>query len=77
MDEQVKERIKYYTEWLRTLLIIILADISGTISLMTRVDKTPIELVFTIFGIFSIFILVIAIIWISYSIHKKIQKIIL
>jgi hypothetical protein len=75
MNEQSKERIKYYTEWLRALLIIVLADLSGVISLMSKNDRNSVESVFLIFGIFGTFALIIGIIIACSFIIRYIKKI--
>lgn len=75
MNEQFKERVKYYTEWLRALLIIGLTDISGVVSLMSKNDHNAMEFVFLIFGFFSIFALGIGIAIMCMLILKYIKKI--
>lgn len=74
MNEQFKERVKYYTEWLRALLIIIITDFSGVISLMSKNVRNATESVFLIFGIFSIFALGIAIGRACWLIDEQIKK---
>ena len=74
MNEQLKEKIKFLTEWLRIFILLLLANISGEISLAMIPDKSPANFVFIILGIFSILALLILAGIASYQIDKNIKN---
>ena len=55
MNQKIQEEIKLKTELLKTLLILLLADLAAVISLIKDNTGKPMELVYVILGIFSIF----------------------
>lgn len=74
MNEQLKEKIKFLTEWLRAIILLLLANISGEISLVIGTNKSPTNLVFIILGMFSILALLTFAGIASYKIDKNIKN---
>lgn len=72
--EQVKEKIKFYVEWLRATLVTTLADATGTISILQNLNNDPIKQTCFLLGIFSIFGLIIVLITLSFRIISEIKK---
>ncbi len=75
MNEKLKEEIKYYTEWVKLLTLIILADLTGTISLIRIKEPTAREQLLQLIGIFSSFVILAGFFIYMYNVYRKIKQI--
>ncbi len=55
--ETIKEEIKIRTELIRIMALVMLADITGLLSLFLTYNSRPVETVLIVFGIFTNFVL--------------------
>lgn len=73
--DQVKEQIKFYTELLRAVIVMLLASISGGISFVQKTARfSPLENYMMFLAIVIIFILLLATTFFTIRIFQLIKK---
>lgn len=74
MSDKLKEEIKYYTEWLRFIIVGLMAICSSIYTLIINEVKTITALVFVILGTLLIFGTGIGIIFVNDKIRNKLKN---
>lgn len=74
MHEKLKEEVKYFTEWIKLLIIIELANISSVAALMRMKNRNEIESLLLLFGIFTGIAFAVMIFALNYFIRLKLKK---
>jgi len=74
MKERLKEEIKYYTELVKFILWVALADVTGVIALLRVSKPTLTEYMLLFLGNFTTFILVIIGVRLHYHIKIKFKN---
>jgi hypothetical protein len=74
MNDRYKEMIKYHTEILRVIFVVVFADITGIISLIKRGSLAINEFRLIFAGLFVIFAMSIVIIKLNRKITSRIKK---
>jgi hypothetical protein len=75
MNEQLKEEIRFYTELIKLLTVIVLANLTGLISLFRLDNPRPGEQLLGLLGIFVTIFSLLLILALNYKVFVNIKRI--